>query len=100
MPDILEIDRISAPLLRNHRSAETEFRTLRDDVPVKCRARIGDAVALQRNRPQLLFCKCARLQLPRALFVVKREIHVLCLLGRTEPRQIARPVLDAIDRHA
>ena len=66
-----EIDAVAAPFLGHRRVRKPSCEPLLDDVPVEGLARIGDAVARQRQRPEFFLGEFARLEPPRALFFVQ-----------------------------
>src|ERR1019366_926419 len=70
-----EADAVSAPLLGHRRGPHTEPGALLEDLPVPRVTRIGNLIALQRNRTYFFVCEFTRLQLPRALIFVQCKIH-------------------------
>src|SRR5262249_23142027 len=70
-----EVGALAAPFLRDRHGAEAELRAFLDDVPVEGLARLGDGVALERDRADLLVRELARGHLPVALLVAQRKVH-------------------------
>jgi hypothetical protein len=70
-----EIGAVTAPFLGDRHGAEAKPGAFLDDLPIEGLARIGDGVARQRNRTDLLLCEFARGHLPGALLVAERKIH-------------------------
>src|SRR5262245_10415848 len=70
-----KISAVPAPFLGHGQGAKAELGAFFDDLPVERLTRIGDFVALERERADFLFGELARRHLPGALFVAERKIH-------------------------
>src|SRR5262249_28505996 len=70
-----EIGALAAPFLGNGHGAKAELGAFLDDLPVERLARIGDLVALERDRADFLFREFARRHLPGALLVAQGKVH-------------------------